>query len=282
MSLGQFCNSADSPMSVLLDEDPDTVYYAQQLEGYRSCSLVVDYDRSRLDNIRAAQKLCAELSEIDRPSTNMIFNVPAFEPLPQMRSDISAASRLVCPNGRLIYVLPAMSGAKRVESYLREAFGDVSTKRHRQCWVYTCFEPKPMVYRVPVDRIAFYDAASNNRMKFETRKGLFSFSKIDQGSELLLSELGDVRGETLIDVGCGYGILGITAAARGARPVLIDSDSRAVAMAKRNLELNGLNAETDIGSNLDDFENDSFDRVVSNPPTHAGSNTLLHVVHSTY
>jgi 16S rRNA (guanine1207-N2)-methyltransferase len=87
----------------------------------------------------------------------------------------------------------------------------------------------------------------------------------------LLLEAAEIPlGSTVLDVGCGYGVIGVTAAARGARPMMFDSDSRAVALALTNLRRNHLSGEAMIATGLDDFEEGSFDIVLANPPTHGG------------
>ncbi len=77
--------------------------------------------------------------------------------------------------------------------------------------------------------------------------------------------LGDIAGKTVVDLGCGTGILGIGASLLGAERVIgVDADERAIAVATRNAEALGATVEwvkSDVGS----FRAEA-DTVVMNPP----------------
>ena len=83
----------------------------------------------------------------------------------------------------------------------------------------------------------------------------------------------------LLDLGCGYGALGCTLAACGARITMLDSDWRAVKLARLNLKDNGLAGEVLFGDAAK-IPLGPFDMAVSNPSTHAGSETLQKLFHS--
>src|SRR4051812_6838423 len=52
------------------------------------------------------------------------------------------------------------------------------------------------------------------RFRFQTAPGLFSTDRIDDGTRLLLAHLPETAPATVLDVGCGYGALGLPVAAR--------------------------------------------------------------------
>lgn len=59
----------------------------------------------------------------------------------------------------------------------------------------------------------------------------------------------DIKDKTILDVGCGSGILGIAALKLGARSaVLLDTDENAVKVARDNLALNKINAQVILGT----------------------------------
>jgi 16S rRNA (guanine1207-N2)-methyltransferase len=109
--------------------------------------------------------------------------------------------------------------------------------------------------------------------RFRTDRGMFSPDHIDPGT-LLLIETMEVRpGETVLDLGCGYGALGIAAAplAAPARVYLTEVNRRAAALAEQNLGLNGIeNAEVRIGDGLEPVADLRFDVILTNPPIRAG------------
>lgn len=76
---------------------------------------------------------------------------------------------------------------------------------------------------------------------FYTDAGVFSKKMVDYGSQVLLNALDLERGKNLLDVGCGYGPLGISLAkVQGVQSTMIDINSRAIDLAKKNAERNGV------------------------------------------
>lgn len=110
-------------------------------------------------------------------------------------------------------------------------------------------------------------------VSFWTDRGVFSKGKVDRGTDLLarvmqLPERGDI-----LDLGAGYGPLGIVAALRypQARVTLVEINERAAALAERNLALNGVsNAEVLVGDAPEVLGERQFDAVITNPPLRAG------------
>ena len=77
-------------------------------------------------------------------------------------------------------------------------------------------------------------------LRLLTDSGVFSKKMVDYGSQVLLNTLDFQQGERLLDVGCGYGPLGIALAkAQGLDVTMIDINQRAVALAQKNAEKNG-------------------------------------------
>src|SRR5256712_9048091 len=76
---------------------------------------------------------------------------------------------------------------------------------------------------------------------FRTDAGVFSGGKIDRGTELLLAALEIGPCELILDLGCGYGAIGIIAAglSEGGPVILTDVDERAVALPRQNVGANG-------------------------------------------
>lgn len=102
--------------------------------------------------------------------------------------------------------------------------------------------------------------------------GVFSYDRLDPGTELLLEQLPDVSGQRVLDVGSGYGLIGLLAALNGAKQVdLVDVNLLAVAAARANVEQLGLRNVAVVASDLYTALSDrSYDLIVSNPPFHQG------------
>ena len=85
------------------------------------------------------------------------------------------------------------------------------------------------------------------QLLLRSRHGLFSARSLDEGTVLLLRELESLEpAMRILDLGCGYGALGLTLAARwpGSRVDLVDIDIRAVEAASENVARNGLDNAT--------------------------------------
>lgn len=114
-------------------------------------------------------------------------------------------------------------------------------------------------------------------MTFLTDAGVFSKRMVDYGSQVLLNTLDLESDKTLLDVGCGYGPLGLTLGkVFGVQATLIDINSRALDLARANAEKNQVNARIFQSNVYEDVEG-NFDYIVSNPPIRAGKS----VVHET-
>ncbi len=116
---------------------------------------------------------------------------------------------------------------------------------------------------------------------FVTDRGVFSQSGIDAGTKLLIAAMRIGPGDDVLDVGCGYGPVGLVAAALApsGRTVLVDVNERAVALAGENARLRGLsNVEVLQGDGCGPVVGRQFDVAVTNPPIRAGRATLRRLV----
>ena len=106
-----------------------------------------------------------------------------------------------------------------------------------------------------------------------TRPGVFSWRGLDAGTRLLLDVL-DVRvTDVVLDVGCGYGVIGMVAAKRAlnGQVTLVDVDWLACECARATLSRNNISrAEVLLGDGLAAVAGRVFTLVVSNPPFHSG------------
>jgi 16S rRNA G1207 methylase RsmC len=102
---------------------------------------------------------------------------------------------------------------------------------------------------------------------------VFSKERVDLGTRLLVENMALPEKGCLLDIGCGYGVVGIAAAVfnPGLHVSMVDVNIRAVRLARRNMELNHVwNVEVLHGSSYEPVGNAMFECVVSNPPVSAG------------
>jgi 16S rRNA G1207 methylase RsmC len=118
--------------------------------------------------------------------------------------------------------------------------------------------------------------------RFVTTWGLFSPRGIDDGSRLLLRHLEIAPDADALDLGCGYGVLGVVMArlAPQGHTTLVDKDFVAVDYARRNAALNGLeNCEALLSNGFDAVRERRFDTVAANLPAKVGRELLTIYLH---
>ncbi|MFW9895371.1 MAG: class I SAM-dependent methyltransferase, partial [Candidatus Thorarchaeota archaeon] len=122
---------------------------------------------------------------------------------------------------------------------------------------------------------------------FKTLTGVFSFSKIDLGTKILIEHMiiPEEPG-VLLDLGCGYGSIGIVLGYESPESLvyLIDVNKHAIWCAKENIKLNlrnNQNLHTLNGSYFEPIKskNLQFDGIYMNPPLRQGRKEFLSVVH---
>ncbi|WP_293647090.1 class I SAM-dependent methyltransferase [Thiolapillus sp.] len=122
--------------------------------------------------------------------------------------------------------------------------------------------------------LVIHDELLGHPMTFHTTWGLFSPKAIDAGTHLLLKHLEVKPDERAIDLGCGYGPLGLPIArsAPQGHCTLVDKDFVAVDYAQKNAALNGIdNVEVLLSNGLDQVPGDrTFTLAVTNLPAKTG------------
>ena len=132
------------------------------------------------------------------------------------------------------------------------------------------FAGQPKSKRRPAE---IHVAVRSHSFSFQTDTGVFSRKEIDRGTELLLAALEIGPCELILDLGCGYGALGIVAArlSEGGHVILTDINERAVGLARKNIAANGIaNAEVRLGDRYEPVRDMAFDHIGCNPPIRAG------------
>lgn len=118
-------------------------------------------------------------------------------------------------------------------------------------------------------------------LRFETSPALFSPNGLDAGTRAMLACVSFSPEDKLLDLGCGYGAVGIYAAKLigGGNVTMTDIDQSAVAAAERNARLNGVPGIRILQS--DGFENlgdTGYTLILSNPPYHSDFSVAKHFI----
>jgi len=117
--------------------------------------------------------------------------------------------------------------------------------------------------------------------EFTTASGVFSKTRVDLGTRLLIEQMILPKNGCVLDIGCGYGAIGIAAAVFNPclKVVMSDVNIRAVWLAKQNVEKNNVeNVEVRRGSLYEPVRDSVFNCVLSNPPVSAGMKTVQAII----
>lgn len=134
--------------------------------------------------------------------------------------------------------------------------------------------------------ISFEATLKGHVLKFRSTWGLFSPRAVDEGTHLLAKHLEIPARASVLDLGCGYGPLGLLAAklAPGGTVQMIDKDFVAVDYANLNAQLNGLtNAEAYLSNGFSHVPAGvTFDAIISNVPAKIGNELMQILLQDAY
>jgi len=204
------------------------------------------------------------------------------------RSLLLSAWQSLVPGGKLLLAGPTRKGAKAVIKDAERLFGNavvLGYRNHQRVAVSvrgdSLPDPLPEAYRAigiaPGTSRTIEITFPQGTLTIETHPGIFSWEAVDEGTRFLLENLEINKCETVWDVGCGYGILGLSAAVKGASQVLMtDINLIAIHYAGKNILHNHLDdrvvAAPSVGIDLPSVipPSTKFDLIISNPAFHQG------------
>lgn len=210
----------------------------------------------------------------NRPPKQIFYRVSKEKPLTHHL--INQAARAL-PQGGLLF----LSGEKNqgIKTYIGKAaelFGCAAQSRKNGS-VYSavlCKKTDPQSFLDDTNYTELRPVAQQGSITFHSKPGLFGWQKIDRGSEFLIEQLEDFlqsqKPTSLLDLGCGYGYLGLMSAQLPVeRRVFTDNNAAALIATTFNCRANGIDAEVlagDAGNTLEP----GFDLILCNPPFHQG------------
>lgn len=194
---------------------------------------------------------------------------------------LALTRQLARPNGVLLVAGANDAGIKSAIGDAREAIGPslVEDYRRRNRVAHIAIPPvmhtgpewlrEPGIAPGTWGRFTVQEAGID--LVFETLPGVFSAGALDAGTRLLLDHLNVPAGASVLDVGCGVGVIGVVAGRRGAASVtMTDVNLLAIASTNRNAALTDAPVDVVAGDVYGGVRGRRFDLIVSNPPFHHG------------
>ncbi|MGD6804806.1 class I SAM-dependent methyltransferase [Rossellomorea vietnamensis] len=124
------------------------------------------------------------------------------------------------------------------------------------------------------------------KFRMKTDQGVFSKKEIDFGSRLLIDSFAENEQDgPLLDVGCGYGPIGLSMAKSfpGRTVHMVDVNERALGLAKENAEKNGIhNVSIYESSCFQKVNEKEFSAILTNPPIRAGKSVVHEILEDSY
>jgi 16S rRNA (guanine1207-N2)-methyltransferase len=193
----------------------------------------------------------------------------------------AAAQRLV-PNGTLYAAGPKEAGIMALATRLEELFGNAEALAYRKGQRVVAAQklgpiaaprpddlPKPLTLTI-----------RGHTWDLEEVPGVFARGALDDATAMLIEALEIAPNDTVLDLGCGSGIIGMVAArlAPEHEAVLTDADAYALDLAARNCRRNGIaNARIVAADVVDAIAEERFTVVACNPPFHRRNEQSSHL-----
>ena len=121
-------------------------------------------------------------------------------------------------------------------------------------------------------------------LTYTTDHGVFSRQRLDFGSRVLMDSIDIGNAKSMLDVGCGYGTMGIALKSvhEDLQVLMTDVNKRAISLAKENIKCNNLEEIDVIESDVYENVHDTYDLVISNPPIRAGKKVVSAIISGSY
>jgi 16S rRNA G1207 methylase RsmC len=213
-------------------------------------------------------------------ATDEHFDVVAYaprdyDPVDAVKQHLADAMHALRPDGRLLLAADPNQGGKRYRDVLAEVAGDVERVGKRGgVHAYRAVRPATVETAQYATFETFRDSVCGREFRFARYPGVFSSGHVDHGTRLLAETMTPNADKTVLDLCCGYGPLGAVTADVGAETWFTDDSAVATACTERTLDANGLDGRVETADCGRGLPEDTFDLVVSNPPTHVGDSVL--------
>lgn len=230
----------------------------------------------RENSADASVSLRADLTTLDRRFDTVAYAPQPYTALPIGKQRIADALSVLRPGGTIYVAAAKHTGLTRYAECLREI--GTSVERVAKTGEYRLLRAtRPRTVDVPsyVSPRKIQPTVNGIELSLMTVPGLFAATAVDDGTRLLMETTPIEDGERVLDLCCGYGAIGVYAARVGDCEVwLSDDDAVATTCAECSLRASHVDGTVVTADCVDGIADRTFDRILCNPPTHAGDGVL--------
>lgn len=141
-----------------------------------------------------------------------------------------------------------------------------------------------LLKKISADTV-FQETLCGEKLTFHSTWGIFSPKAVDKGTIMLLDFLDIAASDHCLDLGCGYGPIGLTMAklAPQGTTTMVDKDFMAIEYSKKNAAINGIsNCDIQLSNGLQHIRDKKFDCIASNLPAKVGSEMMTIMLSNIY
>ena len=224
----------------------------------------------------ATVSLLADLRELSGAYDAVAYAPKPYTPLAVGKRRIADSLAALRPGGDLYVAATERAGAARYENCLREVAASVESVTERDgCRLFRAIRGESFSPPAYVTCRRLEPTVNGVDLSLRSVPGLFAAAGLDAGTHLLLESASVADGERVLDLCSGYGAIGAHAAGAADCEVHLSDDDRvATACAERSLEATGVDGTVVTADCTRGVADRTFDRVLCNPPTHAGDGVL--------
>jgi 16S rRNA (guanine1207-N2)-methyltransferase len=284
---------------ILHSDDPALLRWAVEQTGEEGQVTALHTSHLALRQLAHVAGVALSEAVYPNPNEHSPANVALLD-IPKGREVVRAylwtAAQVLEPGGRLYIAGSVAAGAKSAIKDAGDLYGDVPVLGYKSSRRIALATRAEGALDLPADWSSESPWKPQMRIvrrpegdfTLITMPGVFSWDHLDEGTALLLDHLGAEPGMDVLDIGCGYGIIGLAAACSGARVTMVDDDLLAVRCAYASVQVNDLDGHcavlaSDVTEAVRDQE---FDLVLSNPPFHQGvdvaTNLARRIIHEAF
>ena len=273
-------NRVQSPTVILLGSPRQVVDLVTHLEGDVTCYQMDLYQADRLRaelselTLDPSVKTLPDLWDLEAKFQTAIFPVSTHGERELKVDLVEQAYHILAPEG-LLLSLSEYQADQLLPKWHKKIFGKCSelpsTRAGSIFWSHRGEEQAKRRH----EQTFHAKLKEGIPHEFVSRPGVFSYGRFDDGARALL-EVAEIRvGQSILDLGCGVGVVGVLAADQTGPEgsiTFVDSNVRAIQLAEMNARANGVKQFQCVATHeLQGLKPRSFDVILANPPYYATS-----------